>query len=276
MIMRRAIFIDLDGTLFDNRKEVSARNKRAIKATMDAGHEVVLCTARSVPFVKVLMGELGLRYAVCCCGGIVYDGEEDRILFEKTLPTEILEQVLKLAEDYEYAVSLPAGKRTFRNYEESPKRDRYSDEMEVFTEPLEEFLKKVRPAYLSLYSFSFADFRKLYLDFVEAGVEIESIAKELVENDPRPRPGIHKGVYYIEMTAPNISKGSGLRFMLEHLGLGRESAVAIGDSYNDLSMFRECDTRVAMGNAIVALKEVATHVVARNEDDGVAEFLESL
>ena len=50
--------------------------------------------------------------------------------------------------------------------------------------------------------------------------------------------------------------------------------MAFGDNYNDMSMLQEAGLGIAVGNARKAVKEVADHVVAPFNEDGVAHFLE--
>ena len=54
-----------------------------------------------------------------------------------------------------------------------------------------------------------------------------------------------------------------------HLADG-EKVVVFGDDTPDLGMFTTFGCSVAMGNAKVALKDVATHVTRSNDEDGVA------
>ena len=48
-----------------------------------------------------------------------------------------------------------------------------------------------------------------------------------------------------------------------------EDVVVFGDDYNDLVMFKEKWTSIAMGNACEELKEKATYVTKKNIDDGI-------
>ena len=56
---------------------------------------------------------------------------------------------------------------------------------------------------------------------------------------------------------------------------GFRKVVAFGDSVNDMPMFRVADEAYAVGNALEELKNIATGVIGRNEDDAVARFLET-
>lgn len=52
--------------------------------------------------------------------------------------------------------------------------------------------------------------------------------------------------------------------------------MAIGDGGNDLEMVSNAGIGVAMGNAVPAVKKAAAHVVASNDEDGIAEAIERL
>jgi len=50
--------------------------------------------------------------------------------------------------------------------------------------------------------------------------------------------------------------------------------MAIGDSENDIDMLREAAVGVAVSGADRDVQAVADHIVASNDDDGVAEALD--
>jgi hydroxymethylpyrimidine pyrophosphatase-like HAD family hydrolase len=58
------------------------------------------------------------------------------------------------------------------------------------------------------------------------------------------------------------------------LNVQKETAVAVGDSSNDLPLFRGVGYKVAMGNATEELKEEADYITASVEEDGLAQFIE--
>ena len=43
---KKMIFLDLDGTLLNDKKELPEINKKAIEAAVEAGHKVLICTGR--------------------------------------------------------------------------------------------------------------------------------------------------------------------------------------------------------------------------------------
>lgn len=72
----------------------------------------------------------------------------------------------------------------------------------------------------------------------------------------------------------DASKGGGLRYVQEKLGISPEETIAVGDGASDVPMMPYAAVKVAMGNAEDSLKQVSTDIVSSVIDDGVAEVIE--
>lgn len=80
---------------------------------------------------------------------------------------------------------------------------------------------------------------------------------------------------YFEVTHPQASKGYATRFLAEDLlGFKASEIMAIGDNFNDAEMLEYVGLSVAMGNAPVAVQEMAQWVAPTVEEDGVAVAIE--
>lgn len=55
--------------------------------------------------------------------------------------------------------------------------------------------------------------------------------------------------------------------------VGAERLVVFGDNHNDLPMFEIADEAYAVRNAVPAVKDAATGVIGRNDDDAVARWI---
>jgi hydroxymethylpyrimidine pyrophosphatase-like HAD family hydrolase len=73
-----------------------------------------------------------------------------------------------------------------------------------------------------------------------------------------------------------VTKGSGLAVALAGLGATAEETVAIGDAENDDALLASCGRRVAVANAVPALKEAADFVTAGENGAGVAELVDRI
>lgn len=80
---------------------------------------------------------------------------------------------------------------------------------------------------------------------------------------------------YLEVANVNCSKGEGIKSVAQELDVPLAEVVYFGDNYNDLSAFQVVGTSVAVANARDQVLRAATSRTTRNDDDGVAEFLET-
>jgi len=80
----------------------------------------------------------------------------------------------------------------------------------------------------------------------------------------------------IEILPARMSKGAGVRVLLDSLGLKPSRVMAVGDGENDLELIRMVGLGVAMGNAVPRLKKAAVCTVASNAEAGVAQAIREL
>jgi Cof subfamily protein (haloacid dehalogenase superfamily) len=81
--------------------------------------------------------------------------------------------------------------------------------------------------------------------------------------------------YFLEFASPEVTKGSGLAFLAEHLGFTRERTVAFGDGENDVELLEWAGYGVAVENAHDRVKQIADFVCPSVDEEGVAQVLEA-
>ncbi|TFI48073.1 HAD-IIB family hydrolase, partial [Diaphorobacter sp. DS2] len=77
----------------------------------------------------------------------------------------------------------------------------------------------------------------------------------------------------LELTSVNAQKGIALEAFVKEKGISLLETMAIGDNYNDLSMFKRAGRSVAMGNADDIIKAQCDVVTSANEESGVAKAI---
>lgn len=236
----KLVALDMDGTLLDGNKNVSAENRRWIGRAMDAGVAVCLASGRGRQSMLPYHEELGLSGVpfVSVNGGEVWR-DERTLLVRRTLDRSLNRRFVSLAEETGawYWAYGPDGYLT---------KDNWTDGFEDI-----EWLK------FGLYTED-----REALD--RAKEQLATFGPlELTNSDPNN----------VEINPAGVTKASGLAEVCRVLGIGMEQAVAVGDSLNDLAMIKEAGLGVAMGNAQEAVKQAADEVVAGNEEDGVAEAI---
>ena len=82
--------------------------------------------------------------------------------------------------------------------------------------------------------------------------------------------------FFLEFASPEVTKGSGLGFLAEHLGFTRERTVAFGDGENDVELLEWAGFGVAVANAHPRVLAVADWVCPSAAEEGVAQVVEAL
>lgn len=80
--------------------------------------------------------------------------------------------------------------------------------------------------------------------------------------------------YYLDVTPPNVDKGTFVKSLSQQLDVPAASIAVLGDMENDLAMFRNAGLSIAMGNASEEVKRQATYLTQSNAEDGFAAAIE--
>ena len=106
------------------------------------------------------------------------------------------------------------------------------------------------------------------------------VARELIHGEMGAGDVValtHSGLGWVEITPPDVDKGTGLAIVAAELGIDASQVLVFGDMPNDIPMFKWAGwRRVAVENAHPALMALADEVTLSNERDGVAVYLDNL
>ncbi len=80
----------------------------------------------------------------------------------------------------------------------------------------------------------------------------------------------------VEAAALGVSKATVVAELAAAHGIGHEAVIAFGDMPNDLPLLAWAGTSCAVANAHPEVLAAASHVIGSNDEDGVAEYLETL
>lgn len=74
------------------------------------------------------------------------------------------------------------------------------------------------------------------------------------------------GDLFLDLTAPGVNKGAGVRKIQEYFDIKPEECMAFGDNYNDIQMFESVGSSYAMQNAVEEIKNHAKYVAVSVEE----------
>ena len=78
---------------------------------------------------------------------------------------------------------------------------------------------------------------------------------------------------YFEIVQSNISKGSALKVLKNHLNIENLEIIAVGNHMNDKELIEVADIGFAVNNAVDELKEIADYTTKEEYENGVIEII---
>jgi len=260
ILMIKLVAIDLDGTLLDPNRQITAEVKTAVKKAKAAGVKIVITTGRPLPGVVDILKALELTdqsdYVITYNGGLVQraTGEE---FIKETLSSEDWLDLDAAARK----IGLPIHAIT-REGIYTPNHDvgRYTvQEAQMVKMPL--YIRQPEDiAALEIAKVMMVD-EPAALDDGIAYLPFEFFELyNVVKSTP----------FYLEFMNKKASKGSAVQHLAEKLSFDLDEVMAIGDEENDRSMLEVAGCPVVMENGKSELKKIAKYVTKSNAKSGVA------
>ncbi|MFW5742457.1 MAG: HAD family hydrolase, partial [Spirochaetota bacterium] len=245
---RKAVVLDLDGTLLTGRKEVTPRTLEAVRVCLAENHLVVIATARPLrTIVHLLPSDLLECYVVLCNGArIVLKGE---CVHRNELPGGEVGRVVDAVTACGLSPAIEADDHLYMDPE--PDHVPFCD-------------------YSSLASYQGIPACKV-LGFSRRPVSASLISDALPAG---LNCVVTDGGTLAQIARTGCSKATACRIVFEAERIDPARTYAFGDDTNDLSLFGAVRYGIAMANAVPELKAVAYAVTESNDADGVARGIE--
>lgn len=263
-MIARLVAVDLDGTLIGSDLVISDADRDAIARAVAAGVHIVLQTGRLFSASKPFAVELGLHGPIAGLqGGVIYDVDTGALLHAQPLSATVALAAYDALVSKEFHLQLYFGDALYLDHMSAASAEyiRLSRVEPVMVPDLRMLLTSAPPkgALIKVLAIGAPDL--VAADLPLLGLQLEGQA-----NVFRSLP------QYLEVTDPLADKGHALVRISGMLGVALADCVAIGDSDNDVPMFRVAAQSFAVANATEAAKHAATRVVAQR-GAGVAEAL---
>lgn len=269
-IIRRLYISDLDGTLLDNNAGISDFTAGTINKLIEKGMYFTFATARSVYSAKPITSGLNINIPYILMNGVsIYNPENNSYIRNNYIQPEVSAEIIGVFKKHDLKCFM------------------YKIHDDVLTAYFTEINSQVMNSFAEVrknnYNKPFvqctdladhADSETVY--FTVTG-EYERLfpVKSAVENIKGVNHAFYRdtytGKYYLEIFSESASKANGIKYLRNKYGF--DEVVCFGDNFNDMAMFGESDVKIAVGNAVPELKELADFVALPNENDGVAKWL---
>lgn len=262
--MERAIlFFDIDGTIVseDGRRFIPESAVKAINKARENGHITVINTGRTYLTVEKHIKELGFSGFICGCGTNILLG--DKVLLrhknEKALCLKVRDTLesLSIPAIYESAECLGFNADTYIHPELREMLTYFGFKGLMIEEAHEE-------------DFYFDKF----FCWANDDESFEPLCEMLSEHFKIILRGDSPGIRRIEVVPKGYTKATGMKFMLDTLGIDHKNSYAFGDSTNDLPMLEYAAHSAAMGCCPEILNDKVEFVTDGLYEDGLAKAIE--
>lgn len=266
---KRLLFLDLDGTLLNDAKQITPLNREALNATLQRGHAVIIATGRPLKSTMEQARNLGLDqpgcYSISYNGALIYDWAQNAQVYRRTL-------------------TIPAVLRLFAQAKKMGVHIQTYDTWDVLVEPdcndeeVRRYCQLIRMEYRVVEDIATAlteePVKCLAINYNEKS-GLLAFCEWIRENLAEEVDCFFSCDQYLEIVPKGMSKGDAVVRLCDMLQVDIADSVAAGDAANDLSMIQAAGIGVAMCNGMDEVKAAAQYITKNdNNHDGIAEVVE--
>ncbi|MCK1199509.1 Cof-type HAD-IIB family hydrolase [Streptococcus uberis] len=237
--MIKAIILDIDGTLTNSQKEITAETKEALLKAQKMGIRLAIASARSENglrrFGRWLDFEHNNGIFICYNGGLIINSQTKEIYYEKAMPTELAKEILEHLKQFDCIPMIKKDEYIYLN-------DAFNGMIHTPNGDMDIIQYETRSnEFLICEKADLADF----VDFEVSKILVAASSDYMAENaekmgapfKERARTGMTAPFYY-EFNAKGVEKDVAIEKAFEEMGVSSDEMMAFGDAQNDLAMLK--------------------------------------
>lgn len=259
----KILFIDVDGTLCSPTKNTPPESaKEAIREARKNGHQVYICTGRSMAELYEDILEIGFDGIIG--GNGCYVEDHGSVILHQKLSSEECRAVVDWCKDrnMEFYLECNSGLYPSERYKEvsieaakrrgirNPEYGEFFKRMIYGADPYRDDVNKI--------SFRLNSWQ----DYLDACDTFKDLKVGCWGGDA---PNCSHG----DCSPKGINKANAIRTLLDYIHAEKENTIAFGDEAVDIPMFELCGYAVAMGSGAESAKNAADYITAATDDDGL-------
>mmetsp|Transcript_2933 Transcript_2933/g.8270 ORF Transcript_2933/g.8270 Transcript_2933/m.8270 type:complete len:312 (+) Transcript_2933:136-1071(+) len=257
----KLIVTDVDGTLVNSEQQLTDIVSRAVTAAAEAGIPLAIATGKARgPWYHKISPRLGPASPGVFIQGCLLYQADGTLIESEDLPEDVCMEAIRFAREQNVTLAAFCCDRILAE-ETDDQTDRllfYNDPIPEAIGPLEGIVGRI-PVQKMIFMVESDRMDSLRPLAMERFQDAASLTIAI--------PGM------LEVLPLGVSKGSGVRKLLDTMRVNPEDVMAIGDGENDIEMLEMVGLGVAMGNAVPEARAVAAETVPSNNEDGVAEAI---
>lgn len=259
----KLLVADIDGTLLSKDGTISAEDRNALARVRQSGIRVSLSTGRVAQACRGILEQLALDgYHIFSDGALVCNPKTGEEVYAEPISKELVRQIVEFAHREEIIFDL---------YTVS----HFYVERETWASDIRRRFFGLQPTVID-FSDLWQQERIIKGTLVVRSDEEKARANSFYRhfkdslNFSWTKTPAYPDVDFINVIAPDVSKGKALEALTGFLGIPLTEVMAIGDGANDVTVLSAAGLAVAMGDAPDELKAVADYVTLDVEHSGVA------
>jgi len=265
--MRKLYVSDLDGTLLRSDQATSDYTNQVINTLVDKGMLFSYATARSlITAKKVTMGIQAKIPLIVYNGAFVIDNVTEEILIANYFDDTVFTLLDDLFNNNIYPIV----------YSYIKGSEKFSFVPELCTKGMNKFIESRNGDVRTNAVSSLAELKLgnvFYITCIDDSEKLKPLYNKYKDTYHCVfQTDIYTKDKWLEIMPIEASKSNAIKQLQTMLGC--EKLIAFGDGINDMDMFQIADESYAVANAHEELKKYATAVIASNDEDGVAKWLE--
>jgi Cof subfamily protein (haloacid dehalogenase superfamily) len=259
----RFLASDLDGTLFKDNK-ISEKDLRALRKLKELGNKVIVSTGRSLKGVNDILREYPFEYdyLVMCNGAVIIDSN-NKVIHEKVIPNKIQNKIIESFYNWDDSlIYYDDGSSTYMIQNDNV------DTSKVDADFFNHFSDRVN---LDMALSNTADSQIMSIFNVSQSVAKSELVKEKLLEDYSEYIEAFRNQFFVDIVPKNCSKGIAIEMILEDENETTDNLYTVGDSLNDISMFKITKNSYTFNHAEDMVKPHANNIV-----DHVHEVIEDM
>jgi Cof subfamily protein (haloacid dehalogenase superfamily) len=259
-IIFKLVIADVDGTLLNSSHELTNFTRTTLLALQQRGIKFTLATGKILPSISNIVDALALDQPLILANGALVQQANKTILYETPLPPQHFLALLDFvrASGLDYALFM---------------RDQVFVPRHTYNTTLVVEYNDPQPIEIGQINIMDKTFCKLIvLERNDTG-QLDRLGSMLNEKFKGILKAYRSVPGMLEVFNAQTSKSVAVQKVATHLGLDMQQVIVIGDSYNDIDMFKIAGVAVAMGNAPDDVKREAQITIGTNDEDGLAHYI---
>jgi len=259
----RLVISDVDGTLVNHDKQLTARTVEAVARLEATGVPFTLISARPPSGIAFLVEALKPEGPVAAFNGGTIIAPDGTVIERHGLSRDAVEKSFAIAEGTGATPWIFGGGRWHIADSANPHVPH-------------EILASAQQPVVE------ADMRHLF-DTVDklTWVSDDPALLHRLQAEMRQAIGADATIgmsqtYYLDLTHPLANKGEGVATLARIAGIDLRDVAVLGDQFNDVPMFERAGIAIVMGQAPEAVKAKAAYVSTTNDEDGVAHAIDTI